>query len=150
MESVSIRRIMSVAGCPELCLDQVNALLKVLSEDKPVPYQIKLDDLLGAIQSRDFELFVLEDNKKIVGMGSIHFHRTLTKAAAYIEDVAVLPECQGKGYGARIVNYLIGRAKANKVKFVELTSHPRRTPANALYKKLGFSIPETNLYRLYF
>jgi ribosomal protein S18 acetylase RimI-like enzyme len=150
MEEVLIRRIQSIDGCPKSCLDELNTLLKVLSADKPVPYQIKLADLLTAIKSPDFELYVLEENGRIAGMGSIHFHRTLTKTAAYIEDIAVLDECQGRGYGSRIVSFLIGRAKGNKVKFVELTSHPRRTPANALYQKLGFIISETNLYRLYF
>jgi ribosomal protein S18 acetylase RimI-like enzyme len=150
MGGASIRRILSIVGCPKACLDQLNALLKVLSADKPFPYQIELDDLLVAIQSRNFELYVLEDSEKILGMGSIHFHRTLTKVAAYIEDVAVLEEEHGKGYGKIIVSYLIERAKLRKAKFVELTSNPRRIPATALYQKLGFIIPETNLYRLYF
>jgi ribosomal protein S18 acetylase RimI-like enzyme len=145
-----IRQIFPDSRQLESYVDPINALLRVLSKDKPVPYQIELSDLLAAIDSRDFELYVLEENGRIVGMGSIHFHRTLAKTAAYIEDIAVLEEEHGKGYGTRIVSYLIERAKASKVKFVELTSSPRRIPANKLYQKLGFIIPETNLYRLYF
>jgi ribosomal protein S18 acetylase RimI-like enzyme len=116
----------------------------------PVPYQIEFSDLLAAVDSNDFELYVLEENGRIVGMGSLHFHRTLTKTAAYIEDVAVLEEEHGKEYGTRIVSYLIERARTSRAKFVELTSRPRRIPANKLYQKLGFFRPETNLYRLYF
>jgi ribosomal protein S18 acetylase RimI-like enzyme len=149
LSEAKIRRIFPNSRQIESYIDPINVLLRVLSKDKPVPYQIELTDLLAAIDSRDFELYVLEENERIVGMGSLHFHRTLTKAAAYIEDIAVLDECQGRGYGSRIVSYLIERAKANKVKFVELTSNPLRIPANKLYQKMGFTIPETNLYRLY-
>ena len=32
-------------------------------------------------------------------------------------------------------------------KTVDLTSRPRREPANRLYQRMGFDLPETNVYR---
>jgi ribosomal protein S18 acetylase RimI-like enzyme len=41
----------------------------------------------------------------------------------------------------------IFKAKELGCKNINLTSSPNRVAANALYKKLGFEIRETNVYR---
>lgn len=148
-KDVRIRRLWAEDDQLEECIGPINALLRVLSEDKPKPYQIDLGDLMIALDSDDFALYVLEVDGEIAGMGSLHFHRTLTKQTAYIEDVVVLPRFHGKGFGKMIMRRLIDHAKEEEVRFIELTSHPRRIAANKLYQKLGFVIPETNLYRLF-
>jgi ribosomal protein S18 acetylase RimI-like enzyme len=149
MEVAELRSISTNDYHLEYYLEKINALLEALSRDKPLPYQITYADLFTALASNDFELVILEVNNEVAGMGSIHFHRTLTKWAAYIEDVVVFPEFQGKRYGKKIVQHLIDYAKSRDVKFVELTSNPKRIAANALYKSLGFVVPGTNLYRLF-
>ena len=106
MSKVKVKRISYDNEQLEGYINPINALLRVLSQDKPVPYQTELADLSMTIDSYDFELYVIEENERIVEMGSIHFHRTLTKTAAYIEDVAALDEYQGRGYGYMIVSQL--------------------------------------------
>jgi ribosomal protein S18 acetylase RimI-like enzyme len=148
-ENVIIRRLQAGDDQLEEYVEPINVLLRVLSEDKPKPYQIDLGDLMIALDSEDFILYVLEVDGEIAGIGSLHFHRTLTKQAAYVEDVVVLPQFHGKGFGEMIMRRLIDHAKEEEARFIELTSHPRRITANKLYQKLGFVIPGTNLYRLF-
>jgi len=131
-------------------VEKINELLKVLSAEKPQPHQTSLRKIGRVLESDDFVLFVVEVNDEVAGMGSLHFHCTVTKQAAYIEDVVVFPEFQGFSLGRKTVEYLINYAKKRDVKFIELTSHPRRVAANALYEKLGFVDQETNLKRLFF
>ena len=67
---------------------------------------------------------------------------------AQIEDVIVDETQRGKGFGKKISEKLIGRARARGARVIQLSSNPTRTAANALYKKLGFELHETNVYRL--
>jgi ribosomal protein S18 acetylase RimI-like enzyme len=43
---------------------------------------------------------------------------------------------------------LIALAREYDAEKIELTSNPKRTAANHLYRKLGFKLRETNHYRM--
>lgn len=67
---------------------------------------------------------------RLVGDGSMYW---------YIQDVAVLPECQGKGIGTAIVEKLIEHAQGRLAApwaSVGLTARKGKEP---FYEKLGFS-----------
>lgn len=85
---------------------------------------------------------------KLIGIGWIFPRRTLLRKQAVIEDVVVLQEYRGKGYGKQITLDLIRWAKEQGIEVVELTSGSHRVAANALYKKLGFTLHPTNHYLL--
>jgi ribosomal protein S18 acetylase RimI-like enzyme len=42
----------------------------------------------------------------------------------------------------------LNEAKARGARTIDLTSRPAREAANALYQKVGFSLRDTNVYRL--
>ncbi len=90
----------------------------------------------------------VKDGDTLVGMGWIFPRQTLLRKQAVIEDVVVDELYRGKGYGERILNDLITWAQSNMIEVVELTTHSGRIPANALYKKCGFVLHETNHYLL--
>jgi ribosomal protein S18 acetylase RimI-like enzyme len=150
MEIIEIEEIPFYYPDKDNLVGVINALLKVLSADKPSAYEISLTDLARVLDDDNFRLYLIKVDGKIAGMASLNYHRTLTKWAAYMEDVVLFPEFQGKGLGEKLVNHLDELAKDQGVKFIELTSHPRRVAANALYEKLGFVDQETNLKRLFF
>jgi len=76
---------------------------------------------------------LLEIEGKIIGMGSLHYLESLVQKGAHIDDVVVHPRHQGKGYGTKMMNHLIKRAKEQRLHFLELTSRPSRVVANKLY-----------------
>lgn len=72
------------------------------------------------------------ENKKMIGMG-----RALSDQAsdAYIQDVAVLKEFQGRGIGKKIIQTLIAGLTAWGVDWIGLIAQPGTT---GFYENLGF------------
>ena len=126
-------------------LDEVNALLKQLSERIPACSIELLESVIGSESS---ELWVVKEEGKIVGMGQLVIILKLEGVIAQVEDVVVDETRRGKGLGKMISEKLIERAKARGVHMLQLESNPTRTAANTLYQKLGFIVHETNVYRL--
>jgi ribosomal protein S18 acetylase RimI-like enzyme len=94
-------------------------------------------------------LFVARDGERgpIVGTLTLAVFRIPTGVRAWIEDVIVAEEAQGRGCGEQLTREALGAAAAAGARTVELTSRPSRLAANRLYQKLGFVHRETNLYR---
>jgi ribosomal protein S18 acetylase RimI-like enzyme len=66
---------------------------------------------------------------------------------ARIEDVVVMEEARGKGVGKLLMKHALEVASKKGATGVDLTSHASRVAANGLYKRLGFEIRTTNVYR---
>lgn len=101
------------------------------------------------LKNKGQSLYVAKLEGKIVGMVTLSCYPTIggfTKA--WLEDVAVTAEFQGKGIGRGLLEYAINQTKNMKIKYLNLTSRPARKAANHLYKKLGFELVKTNVYRL--
>jgi len=68
----------------------------------------------------------------------------------WIEDVVVDESHRGEGIGRQLTLFAIDFAKSKGYKTLELTSRPSRIAANQLYRTLGFTLRETNVYRYNF
>lgn len=90
----------------------------------------------------------VERDGKLVAMGWIYPRKTLPWNNATIEDMIVDEKYRGQGLGEKILKDLIRWAKDNNVGIIELTTNPKRTAANGLYRKIGFAQFETNHYLL--
>jgi ribosomal protein S18 acetylase RimI-like enzyme len=66
---------------------------------------------------------------------------------AWIEDVVVDGAARGRGVGEALNEEAIRRAAAAGARSVDLTSRPSREAANRLYRRLGFEVRDTNVYR---
>jgi ribosomal protein S18 acetylase RimI-like enzyme len=128
--------------------EQINHLFKDLSRSGRGK-QIDAGELAAVLAHFNFHLYFVRIGNEIAGMGSLYFRQTLSRFTAYIEDVVVAERLQGQGLGGLLLDKLIYEARQNNVDVIELTSHPDRVAANAMYKKVGFIEPETNLYRMY-
>ncbi len=123
----------------------INDLLSFLSDKEIKLVKGRIEKLK---KSPSLEIYLLEIGGEIAGIGSLHYLESWTKKGAHIDDIVVHPKHQGKGLGTKITKHLIGRAKKQKLHFLELTSRPSRVAANKLYQKLKFEPRETNVYRL--
>lgn len=138
--------IVRMTACSDNEFLQIETLIGVLSTSCKACRSI-IDEMLA---KEDSHLFVARsDDGRIVGMTTVCCFTIPTGRHATIEDVVVLPECQGLGLGRKLVesalDYLRGTGQAYKV---GLTSKPARIAANALYRSMGFKQKETNVYTL--
>jgi GNAT superfamily N-acetyltransferase len=96
-------------------------------------------------------LFITRDEgEQITGTFTLTEQKIPTGLKVWLEDVVVDEQARGQGLGDAIVQYAIDYARKLGTKKLDLTSVPARVAANKLYRKWGFVLRETNVYRLRF
>lgn len=97
------------------------------------------DTFLGEIQNKaiSFPLVAIHlEDRKIIG----YIIFWLIGGEAQINNVAIHPDYQGKGYGELAMRYVLDRLRENKAHLVTLEVRTSNHPAVSLYRKLGFDI----------
>ena len=115
-----------------------------LSRSSPVPGAAELAEIVSSPAS---VLLVARDGGTIVGSLTLVLFRIPTGVRAWIEDVVVDESTRGRGVGEALSREALRRAAAAGARTVDLTSRPSREAANRLYRRLGFEVRETNVYR---
>ena len=83
----------------------------------------------------------------ILGMLSLATFAIPTGVRAWVEDVVVDAGTRGMGAGQQLVEAAVAHAQKIGARTVDLTSRPNREAANRLYRRCGFELRETNVYR---
>ena len=130
---------------PEL-VDAFARLTPQLSRSSPVP---GADELAEIVASPATVLLVARDGEpaRIVGALTLALFRIPTGVRAWVEDVVVDESARGRGVASALTREALRRAEAAGARTVDLTSRPTREAANRLYRRLGFELRETNVYR---
>ncbi|MDO4901165.1 N-acetyltransferase [Actinomyces sp.] len=90
----------------------------------------------------------LEDGTTpILGMLTLATFTIPTGLRAWVEDVVVDGDARGHGAGHALVEAAVEYAQSLGARTVDLTSRPSREAANRLYRRAGFKLRETNVYR---
>ena len=120
-------------------------LLPQLSSSAVIPSRAELQEIAdndSFFIARDLDL-----GGQIVGSLTLVTFRIPTGVRAWIEDVVVDTAMRGKGIGEMLTRAALERAAELGAKTVDLTSRPSREAANRLYRRVGFELRQTNLYR---
>lgn len=108
-----------------------------------------VDDLVEMVGSPATTVFVARgDDGTIVGTLTLCTFRIPTGIRAWIEDVVVDEAARGQRVGEALTLAGVAEAERRGAKTVDLTSRPSRAAANRLYQRLGFTLRDTNVYRL--
>ena len=83
----------------------------------------------------------------ILGMLSLATFAIPPGVRAWVEDVVVDAGTRGMGAGQQLVEAAVAHAQKIGARTVDLTSRPSREAANRLYRRCGFELRETNVYR---
>ena len=127
-------------------VDSIQNLFPQLTKFSPLPDK---ESLQAIIDSPTVSLWIAENEElKIVGMLNLAIYRTTTGVHAWIEDVVVDKNARKQGIATQLTLAAIEYARDKGAKAVSLTSRPEREAANQLYQKLGFTLVETNLFRM--
>ena len=92
------------------------------------------EELVKQIVAGSHIFLIVEEEGRIVGMG-----RAISDGVsdAYIQDVAVVESCRGKGIGKEIIHRLVNRLNRDGVNWVGLIAERGSHP---FYERLGFDI----------
>lgn len=121
-----------------------SVLVPQLSSSNPPPTRAELDEIVGADST---VLFVARVDGRIAGALTLAVFRIPTGLRAWIEDVVVDSGARGHGVGEALNLAALEEARRRGAVTVDLTSRPSREAANRLYRRLGFTARETNVYR---
>jgi ribosomal protein S18 acetylase RimI-like enzyme len=83
----------------------------------------------------------------VVGSLTLVLFRIPTGLRAWIEDVVVAETGRRRGVGEALTREAVRRAEAAGARTVDLTSRASREAANRLYRRVGFELRDTNVYR---
>jgi ribosomal protein S18 acetylase RimI-like enzyme len=138
-------KIIKISRFSKQVFEAVLKLLPQLTPDEHLPERQYFKNML---RSHNIHFFIAElDNKHIVGMLTLVTYDITTGKKIWIEDVVVDESQRGKGIGKELVKFAIAYSKSLGAESVALTSRPSRAEANELYKKIGFVLHETNMYK---
>jgi len=122
----------------------------ILAKDKKaIPFDKKNKDIFlinknfikKYINSKKGEVFLVEDNKKIVAYSLLIIHRDSpileNKYLGVISDIFVKKEYRNKKISSMLYEESIKWFKKNKIELISLNVNPNN-PAHKIYKKWGF------------
>ncbi len=139
----SVQRLMP-HECTDDAAERITLLLRQLSDKA---HSVSASDL--AETARHERLYLLRTpGNEIIGMATLCIDRLLTGGKAWIEDVVIDASMRGQGLAPILLAKLIAEARYEGAKSVNLTSRPARIAANKLYRRMGFCLRETNVYKL--
>lgn len=128
--------ITEVTDINESIVKAFELLIPQLSTSVKVPTREQLNRVANSDNTR---LLMAQDCRGYyIGTLTLTWYYTPTGCHAWIEDVVVDGEHQGKGGGRLLVQKAIEIATNNGAKKISLTSNPSRLSAHRLYEELAF------------
>ena len=120
------------------------ALIPQLSTSSPAPTAKELKEIVAHEAST---ILLATEGETIVGSMTLVVFPIPTGTRAWIEDVVVREDAQGRGVGEALNRRAMQIAVDRGAQSINLTSRPTREAANRLNQRLGFVARETNIYR---
>ena len=138
-------RIVEVDSVTPALVEAFVRLTPHLSKSNPAPGEEHLREIVDSPAT--VLLMALDDDGRYVGTLTLALFRIPTALRAWIEDVIADPDVSGQGVGRALTLEALRIARERGAKTVDLTSRPSREAANHIYKAVGFTQRETNVYR---
>lgn len=141
-------KVFEITEMSQRVYDAFERLIPQLSSSAKIPTWDELSDLISS--KAGIVLAAVEEDdpeEKILGTMTLVIFRIPTGLRAWVEDVVVDNAERGKGIGEKMIRAAIERAKTEGCRTIDLTSNPKREAAHRLYKRCGFEIRETCVFR---
>jgi len=101
------------------------------------------------ILNKESEIFVAEENQKIIGFAQLYpqFSSTRMKRTWLLNDLYVLQEFRGRGIAKQLIGAAKKLARETKSAGILLETEKTNAVGNRLYPSAGFTIyDQTNFY----
>ena len=116
--------------------------IKKLAEYEKCSYEVVADEATlyhSLFVERSAEVVFAEENGAVVGF-ALFFHNFSTfvgRKGLYLEDLFILPEKRGKGYGKALLKYLANIAVERNCGRMEWICLDWNKPSLAIYRSIG-------------
>lgn len=90
--------------------------------------------LVDEFENENSEYFVLIDDEKVLGFAGLWFNID----EAHIMNIAVKKEYRKNGFGTKLLEFLVYKAKEKNKECITLEVREDNIPAISLYEKLNF------------
>lgn len=91
------------------------------------------------------KIFVAEIDDNIAGFVIIREEYYNDKKSLMVEELVVDGKIQGKGLGKKLMDFVEGYCKKNKIKFIWLITN-KKADAFKFYKKIGYKYENDTVY----
>ena len=116
------------------CYETMSQLRPHIKEDEFIP-QVKRQ------AKYDYRLAFIEDNKRVVSVAGFRFSETLVWGKImYIDDLVTDGTQRSKGYGDKMIDWLMDLARKNGCREFHLDSGVQRFLAHRFYFRKGLTI----------
>jgi GNAT superfamily N-acetyltransferase len=128
-------------------LEALQRLLPQLNPRLPLPTAERLQRI---IDDPDVTLVVARDGGRISGTTTVIVYTTPYWIKARLDEVVVDAEARGKGVGEAMVRYCleVGRRKGAQVVELQSGRAEQRAAAHRLYKRIGFEVRDSDIFRI--
>lgn len=99
----------------------------------------RTDRVLGAVRDQATNVAVVEEHRRLVGFGIMHYG----DVNAHLALLAVDPECRRRGLGTRLVLWLECCAETAGIGRIGVEARADNPAAIAFYRRLGYETVET-------
>lgn len=122
-------------------------LLPQLNPNLALPDMVRLRRLLA---DPAVTLLVARDGTQIVGTATVIVYTTPYWIKARLDEVVVDSSARGKGVGEAIVRACleVGKRKGAQVAELQSGRGPVRAAAHRLYKRIGFEVRDSDIFRI--
>ncbi|HEY3761648.1 MAG TPA: GNAT family N-acetyltransferase [Verrucomicrobiae bacterium] len=128
--------------------EEINSCFPVMHELRP---HLDLDQFLESVQrmkAEGYRLVFLADPDVRAVAGFRKMEMLAMGVVLYVDDLATLKTHRSKGYGKKLLSWLVEEAKRMDCKYLELDSGVKRLDAHRFYEREGlqkvalhFSVP---------
>ncbi len=139
--------IQEVTQMSEQLYQACQRLVPQLTSNNPAPTRQELAQLISSPCSTLLMACHPGFGGEIIGLVTLVLYGVPTGLRAYVEDLVVDRDYRGMHVGEALMRACLERAARAGASQVMLTCNPARLAANQLYKRLGFTLRKTNVYR---
>jgi GNAT superfamily N-acetyltransferase len=141
---------MRIEEVTEASPDVQQALARLLPQLNPTLSVPDMRRVQALVDDPDVTLLFAKEGDQVIGTATVIVYTTPFWIKARIDEVVVDGSARAKGVGEAIVRACleVGRRKGAEVAELQSGRGPAREVANRLYRRMGFQLRDSNLYRI--
>lgn len=121
--------------------EQLMFCFPVVHELRPLLKEAEFVEKVNRMKKEGFHLvYITDDNKAVAAMGFRTTEMFYRGKSVYVDDLITLPEYRSKGYGAKLIDWVVQYAKDHQCEQVHLDSGVQRFDAHRFYLRKKFNI----------